>query len=158
MANGRANYGWLDASNERASTTIYVADPADGAAFVANRVEAVQLQLLIDAVTLGRLSKFDYVVDSDVISNVLPVNAYAQRESKWFVPFINSITMKPGHFTIPNAKLDGGLKQVGTELADLTAAEWIALIASLEQANFRADSEGEGLYIIGQPYHVGRNT
>lgn len=158
MANGQVTYGWLDNSNERASTTIFTADPADGAAFVATRVEAVQLQLLIDALTLGRLSKYSWAVDKDDISNIIPTSSYAQRESKWFVPFVDSVSGETGHFTIPNAKLDGGLKQDGNELADLTAQEWIDFIAAIEQANFRATKTGSGLYVIGHPYHVGRNT
>lgn len=158
MANGSALYGWLDNSNERASTNIFTADPADGTAFVTIRTEAVQLQLLIDALTLGTLSKFQLTTDRDVISNTLPASPYAQRESKWFVPFIDSITGLEGHFTIPNAKLDGGLKQVGNENADLTAQEWIDFIAAVEQNMFRASKLGSGLYVIGQPYHVGRDT
>lgn len=158
MANGNAIYGFLDESNERASTKIFTADPADGTAFVTIRTEAVQLQVLMELLTLGRLSKFSLVTDRDDISNVLPTNPFAQRESKWFVPFIDSVTGEPGHFTIPNAKLDGGLKQSGNELADLTAQAWIDFIAAVEQNMFRASKLGSGLYVIGQPYHVGRNT
>lgn len=158
MANGHALYGWLDNSNERASTNIFTADPVDGAAFVGIRTEAVQLQVLIAALTLGTLSKFSLTTDKDDLSNALPASAYAQRESKWFVPFTDSVSGEIGHFTIPNAKLDGGLKQTGNELADLSATPWIDFIAAIEQNYFRATKTGSGLYVIGQPYHVGRNT
>lgn len=155
---GKVIFTWLDKSNEEASTTLYITPPANGAAYESLLTEAALMNAVIGALTLGTNKRYQIVTDVVDLSDALPASFYAQRESKWFVPFTNSGGGRGGHFTIPNAKLDGGLMTEGTQNADLSNVAWTNFLAQIEAAPWSPDQLPSGLYVIGQPYHVGRNT
>jgi len=115
-----------------------------------------QNDAFLDAVqplSLGALVHTTVVMDSTKFTGVAPTDLNAQRERKWRVDFEDTVNLSPGQFEIPVALITGQLI-IGTDQADLTTAEWVALIAAAETLLRSAD--GNTINILGATL-VGRN-
>lgn len=107
----------------------------------------------VQALSLGALQQTTWVGDSTRYSGAAPTDLNAQRERKWRVDFEDTVNLSPGNFEIPIALVAGQLI-TGTDQADLTTAEWVALIAAAEA--LVKSSDGNSINILGATL-VGRN-
>lgn len=115
-----------------------------------------QNDAFLDAVqnlSLGALRHTTVVMDSTKYSGVAPIDENAQRERKWRVDYEDTVNLTPGQFEIPVALVTGQIL-TGTDKADITTAEWVALIAAAETLLRSAD--GNTINILGATL-VGRN-
>lgn len=107
----------------------------------------------VQALSLGALVHTSWTGDSTKFSGANPTDLNAQRERKWRVDFEDTVNLAPGSFEIPVALVAGQLV-VGTDKADLTTAQWVALIAAAEALVKSVD--GNPINILGATL-VGRN-
>jgi len=115
-----------------------------------------QNDAFLDAVqnlSLGALVHTSWTGDSTKFSAVPPTDLNAQRERKWRVDFEDTVNLTPGHFEIPVALVTGQLI-TGTDKADMTTAEWVALVSAAE--TLLKSNDGNSINILGATL-VGRN-
>lgn len=115
-----------------------------------------QNDAFLDAVqelSLGALVHTSWTGDSTKFSGAAPTDLNAQRERKWRVDFEDTANLTPGSFEIPVALVTGQLL-TGTDQADLTTPEWVALIAAAEA--LVKSNDGNAINILGATL-VGRN-
>lgn len=84
----------------------------------------------LDAVTLGSPGSEQFTAVETVVAKTPSVNTAAQRENKWLVSMVDSVTGFPFNFTIPCADLS--LLGTDGEFMDLAGAEAIALVTAAE--------------------------
>jgi len=154
------NLSYKDFSDETTRMKIQADEPADGTAYDALVAAQTAMLAAINALTNGALQQTYLQVEVNNVGEALPTNPYAQRELKWFVPYRFGTPGNPeGNFTIPVANLVGAgslpLVLAGTDLADMSRAEWVTFKAQIESGIWGVT--GTGNYVIGQPYLVGRN-
>ena len=84
----------------------------------------------VDAVTLGNSGSETFVATEVDVAKNPSTNPLAQRENKWLVSFVDSVTGLSGSFTIPCADLSllGG---DGSSM-DTGSSEYAALVAATE--------------------------
>jgi len=107
----------------------------------------------VQALSLGALVHTTVVMDSTKYTGVPPTDLNAQRERKWRVDFEDVVNLSAGQFEIPVALVDGQLI-TGTDQADLTTAEWAALVTAAEA--LVKSNDGNAINILGATL-VGRN-
>jgi hypothetical protein len=118
--------------------------------------------LSTDAITLGIRAKESWGEET-TISNAVPTNNVAQRESKLLVQYQGAVTEKPYTLTIPTIDPDvlvfmpnAGDAVAFTAATGASAAiqTWVAAFEALASA---PDNEAEGVVVTGMRF-VGRNT
>lgn len=144
----------LDASGEKSNTTIYngAITPTSLAGFL---TEFGQLRDAIDDITLGVIHKEAWIGDNTLLSQVLPTNAFAQREIKWLVRYRGNTSKKIFTLTIPTADPTGRLVP-GTDRADLTNPQMQTFVSRFEGFARTPDSDQETVTVMDITL-VGRN-
>ena len=110
------------------------------------------LRLAIAAITLCNFVRHTVNTATYADSGELPANAYAQRELKLLVRYIDTVTSKKHSITIPGPNLSI-LAQQGTDVVDhVSNVEAAAFVAAFE-ANARSPEGNpvsvQGMRIIG---------
>jgi hypothetical protein len=128
--------GYIDHSGERSQSVMYLPDIAsDGSNWAALTADTTGrgdlLKAAIALVTKCNLTKQSVSVDIDLDIPVAPADASAQRETKLWVQYVDTVNLRYGEFTIP-APIDA-IKQINTDEVDIAAnVAALALIAVLE--------------------------
>lgn len=146
-------FKFLDYDGEPSTVKFYFPDLTDGTSWTTAQTRLDAMRTAVEALSIGTLVQYGIDNAVDVVA-ALPSSPFAQRESKWFVPYVASLSGKNANFTIPAADLN--LLVPNTKNADLADAAWVAFIAELENAFYNSPAGGD--YEVGQPYHVGRNS
>lgn len=150
---GKLTATYLDASNEKSSVTV------TGPTLVAGNI-AAQTTLMnslitaIAAIILGTHSKTAVVASEAQLSDVPPVNQFAQRENKWLVTYTGNTSNKKFQVEIPTPDLDKLVP--GTDLADATDADVIAFVTAFEAFVLSPDNGTEAVTVLSIRF-VGRN-
>lgn len=151
----KLNITYKDYSNESSTLGLDAADITDGAGYTAFLAGVTPAITAHQGLTLGAQVRRTILADTTDVSNPLPTNPYAQRELKWYIPLVSVAGVRRG-YTIPVARLEGASDSLvvpGSDLANLTAAEWAAFTAWLAGDNIFFP----GYTLDGTPYLVGRN-
>lgn len=136
---------YRDFSNELSTTRIYV--PAMTALSIASILtEMAAYETALDAVTLGVASESVVTLDRTILSAALPTNVFAQRELKWLVHYHSNTLNHKFTLEIPTADPTGRLV-AGTDLADMTNAQWIAYKAAFEVVGVAPDDDTDQVTI-----------
>jgi len=147
-----ASATYKDYSNEK-STMSYNIGPITALTIAGFLSQNDAFLDAVQALSLGALVHTSWMGDSTKYSGAAPTDLNAQRERKWRVDFEDTVNLSPGSFEIPVALITGQLV-VGTDKADITTAEWVALIAAAEALVKSVD--GNPINILGATL-VGRN-
>lgn len=145
----------LDNSDESASAKIY--NGAVTAVSIAGFLtEFGQMKATIDTITRGTMQKEQWVGDNTLLSNVRPVDQNAQREIKWKVNYIDTVTQKKYHVTLPTADPTGRMI-AGTDLADMANADIAAFVTRFNSFARCPDNDTNAVSVVSIQL-VGRNT
>lgn len=154
MADHYSVFTQLDFSGEKSATTIYngAITPASLAGFL---TEFGQMKATIDTITRGTMHREQWVGDNTLLSNTRPVDANAQRELKWKVNYIDTVTQIPYHVTLPCADPTGRMI-AGTDLADLANADIAAFVTRFNSFARCPDNDANAVAVQSIQL-VGRN-
>lgn len=113
-----------------------------------------------DALTLGARQTEEVLASETFPNAAIPTDEDSQRERKWLITYQTSAGNKY-KYTIPCAavRITGigahSLLQTGSDMADLTAAEWVAWISAFIAVAIGKD--GNGVSAVLSAELVGRN-
>lgn len=107
----------------------------------------------VDGITLGTLNQYTRIAAMVDGSSTPPASAFAQREMKWLVQYVDDNTGKVHTLDIPTADLQ--FLVAGTDLLDLASTEGAAFVTAFE-AYVVAPDTGNSVTIT-QVQFVGRN-
>lgn len=128
----RMNYTQADFSGEKTVMGVDIAT-VDAANFDTSIAAVLALETAMADVALGAKIKREVILQS-LGSLTSAVDSEAQREMKWLVQYhdngfpLRKLVAEIGCADIINASL----LVAGTDIADLTATEWLAFIAAFE--------------------------
>lgn len=141
----------------RETSTVKIFNGAITGASIAGFLTAFGgIRAAIEGITLGIVSKEQWVGDDTVLSAAVPASQVAQRESKWLVRYHNVVTNKPHHLEIPTADLIGVALIPGSDFADLTAAPMSTFVTAFN-AFARSEENDADAVVIDSVQFVGRN-
>lgn len=152
-------HGMIDNSGEGASVRFYLPDVTGANYDTITGNSAAQnvgeLRLAVAAVSLLNFTQHTVTTERYPESGTLPADAFAQRELKLLVQYVDDVTGERGTLTIPGPDLDI-LAQAGTDVVDHTSnAAAIALTTAIE--TYAASKDGNAISVIGMRI-VGRNN
>lgn len=107
----------------------------------------------LNALVIGTIEKATLVAYEDVVATALPLDPFAQRETKALVGYHDSVTGNRYTFTIPCIDL-ALLSATRTGEFDITTGAWATLVTELETNYVSPDGN---LMIVDYAKHVGRN-
>jgi hypothetical protein len=155
MAQHYSLFEELDFSNERSSAKIY--NGAITALTIAGFLtEFAQMRAAIAGITGGVMASESWIGDHTVLSNIPPTSEFAQREVKWLVRYIDTVTSKKYTLTLPCANPTGRLV-TGTDIANLGQTEIAAFVTRFESFARCPDSDANAVEVQSLQF-VGRNT
>lgn len=160
---GRQPTSWSirDATAESTSHIVYV-DEITAASLPGLLTQLGAYQTALDAITLGVVARTGWGEDT-VVSNAVPSNPAAQRESKLLVQYQGNTTEKPYTLTIGTIDysklvfLPGAGDAVAFDAANGASAEIIAWVTAFEAMASAPDDEAENVTVVGMRF-VGRNS
>lgn len=153
---------YRDATGESSTVTIYN-DAITAVSIAGFLTDFGNLQTATDAITLGVRAKQSWVGDDTIVSNALPTDKAAQRESKLLVQYQDTTNEKPYILTIPTIDPDilVFLPGAGDAVAFLDAngasAEIQAWVTAFEALASPPDDPTHNVEVIGMRF-VGRNS
>jgi len=147
-------FTFKDYDGEESTVKFHFPDLTDGASWVAANARLTAMQAAVEPLSLGNLVNYGINASNEQAVGAAS-NQFAQREIKWFVPYQEAGSGDNRHLTIPCADLSK--LAVGQKVIDVTDAAWIAFKAELENAFYNTPG-GDGDYLVGVAYHVGRNS
>lgn len=148
---GRMQFSVRDFSEERSSVDFGIVDLTAGN-IAANLTAFDTVQAAIEGVILGEVATRRLVAVDEVVSAVIPTNAFAQRELKWLVRYTDTVNGKSGSLEIPTANPTGILIP-GTDRMDLTETAPTALVTALETNGRTVDGNTfniAGIFLVGR--------
>lgn len=162
---GYGGFSILDYDGERSNTSFYTGS-ITAVSLPGTLTQFGDLRTAIDGIILGTISTETLKVFDTKVSNTLPTNKAAQRESKWLVvyednlPFfddpVNAIPnegfKKVFTFEIPTADLS--LLQEGTDRMNISSGAGATFVTAFEAI---ARSPYGGTVNVLEVRHVGRS-
>lgn len=152
---------YRDATEETSPMTVYngAITAISIGGFLTN---LTALQTATDAITLGVRAKTSWVGDDTTVSNAVPSNPAAQRESKLLVKYQDDTNEKPYTLTIPTVDFSklvfvpgGGDAVLFT--GDDANADIKAWVTAFEAIGRAPDDDTHTVTVTGMRY-VGRNS
>jgi len=151
----KINFTFMDYGREKSTMGLYAGD-VTAVSIGGFLTQFGALRTATEAITLGTVNKEQWIGDDTLLSNVPPVSAFAQRESKWFVTYRGDTSQKEFHLEIPTADL--ALLADNEEFLDLTTAGVIAdWVTAFEAIARSPESDIETVTVVSIQF-VGRNT
>lgn len=155
---GELNFTIYDNTKERTGFMVNTAD-LTSANIDSEYTEAIAFQALLDAVTLGNITKRTHTAKASTLGPVVRASdPQAQREAKAMMLFYDSVTFEPGRREIPCIDLDTfatgspGIFYDSENAANATAA-WQAFVTGFEA--FEVGPGGNAV-VVSQIYHIGK--
>lgn len=151
----RATMALRDYSNEITTTTV------NGVALTSANFDAqvtawTALRAAIQGLTLGVASQ-QSLSNFVPLSGATPSDPFAQREVKWLVNYHDTTTNKKYQTEIGTADLGDDHLVPGTDMADLSNADWVAFITAFE-AFVRSPDNIANAVEVDSAYFVGRRS
>lgn len=143
---------YLDASKEK-STAKGNMGPITVGTLAGFLTQFGALKAAMQDLSLGVMIADSWTGDITTYNASAPVDPNAQREMKWRVDYQDTVNFSRHQFEIPVA-LRAGQVIEGTDLADLTTAEWVAFVSAFE--TLCKSPDGNGVEVLGAEL-VGRN-
>lgn len=149
----RNNFTIRDNSNELSSFGV-TSVTGNAANLTAQLALQTALSSAIENLSIGHLDKYTYIIEG-LNSPITPSNVYAQRELKWLVQYQGDTSGKVFSIEIACPELTANLNP-GSDIADLTSADWVAFIDAFEDYARSPDNGTETVNVISAKL-VGRN-
>jgi len=149
----RTSFQITDYSNEKSSVTV-TAPNLSAANFDAQATLRTALQTAVNNLSIGVLSRTT-VSDIPLDEPGIPTNPFAQRELKWLVTYIGSVSGKSYQIEIPAPSVTDNLAG-NTDEANLASTDWAAFVEAFEDYARSPDSLTETVIVTGARL-VGRN-
>jgi hypothetical protein len=148
-------FTFADYSDEK-STVEFTYDQATAANFDAIVGHISGALNALEDLTLGNVNKTTFVAQVNDVDLGPAGTPSAQRELKWLLEFQDSVTGGRFQREVPTADIvTAGLLIPNSDVADLTATEWVALKTALD-GNIRSNTTGNTATLTGARL-VGRN-
>lgn len=142
--------------SQEGTTVAFYTDVANAGNIAAITALNAALLTAIQDLTLGNVAQETFVATIDDNGANYPSDVNAQRERKWKLNMVDSVTGEKVTATIGCADLSGGHLQAGSDLANMAHADWVALKAAID-GNYNNPETGNSL-ILQSAQKVGRNT
>lgn len=140
---GKYTLKFWDYSKEGSTVSFYTDDITAGN-LAAQTALNDALKSAIDALTVGNIAKETFLVLDDDNGQNYPSDVNAQRERKWLLHMVDSVTGAAVTATIPTADLGNGHLQTNSDEANMADAEWVALKSAID-GNFVNPKTGNSL-------------
>lgn len=150
-------FGYIGNSGETSRSQVHVPDltaanfdtvTGEGAAENVGEIKSA-----LDAITLMNNTQRSIQVITGIDAASLPASAFAQREIKLFVQYVDDVTAKKYSFTVPGPDLSL-IAQTGTDVVDHTSNAFAAaLVTALETYAVSPDQNAisvTGMRIVGR--------
>ena len=151
---GKYSLKFWDYSKE-ASTVAFYTDAVNAGSIAAIDALNSALQAAIASLTLGNVATETFVAEVVDNGQNYPSDVNAQRERKWLLHMVDSVTGEAVTATIPTADLSGGHLVANSDIADMTNADWVALKSAID-GNYNNPETGNSL-TLQSAEKVGRN-
>jgi len=149
----RNQFQITDYTDEKSSFAV-ISGPIDEDNLADEQTLAAALFGAIDNLTIGAVTK--QIMGLEIYNTPeIPTNVYAQREEKWLVTYAGNVSGKQYTLEIAAPDLTGNLSG-NTDVADLSAADWVAFKTAFEAFAKAPDDDGEGVVLL-KARLVGRN-
>lgn len=128
----KIQFSYRDYSDE-ASNVEFTLAQGTAANFDALVAQKDAIRTALQGVTLGNIEYERFIAQVNDVDNGPAGTPSAQREMKWLLEFVDDVN--GGRFTreIPTADIvTAGLLVANTDLADLSAAAWVAVKAAVD--------------------------
>lgn len=160
---GKQGTTWTfrDATEEVSTVTMY-ADEITAVSLPGLLTAIGAMTTALEGITLGELAKQTWG-EQTVVSNDVPSDPSAQRESKLLVQYRGATTQKPYTLTIPTIDysvlvfLPGAGDAVAFTAANGASTEIQAFVTAFEADWHAPDDEAEAVEVTGMRF-VGRNS
>ncbi len=148
---------YKDFSNEATKSHVNITTMTS-ANFNAVNTNVASFLTAEDALTLGARQTEEIVSNETFVNAALPTDVNSQRERKWLVTYQTTAGNRY-KYTIPCAAVIGAgpanLLLPGSDLADLTKAEWVAWISAF--LTIAVGKDGNGAQSVLRAELVGRS-
>lgn len=153
---GKAIFQLKDYSDENSSSTIHVGD-ITAVSLPGFLTQFGALRTAIEGITLGVVSREQWVGDDTLLSSTPPSDPNAQREVKWLVRYTGDTSGKAYQLEIATAELAGGHLLPNSDFADLAETDMAAFVTAFEDIARTPDDDTELVTVVSIQF-VGRNT
>jgi len=152
---GSVGFTFQDFSGEK-STVAFETDDVNAGNIAAISSLNGALTTALQGITAGNINKRRFLADDAVVTAGAPGSAIAQRELKWLLNLVDSVTGEVIHREVPTADVsDTTLLVAGTDLADMADAAWVSMASAID-GNYNNPKTGNSLTLTGARL-VGRN-
>lgn len=151
----QGSFHFSDYSDEK-STVTFTYEQATAGNFDAIVGHIAGALNALQDLTLGNINKTTFVAQVNNVDLGPAGTPSAQRELKWLLEFEDNVTGGRFQREVPTADIvAAGLLITNSDVADFTAAEWVALKTALD-GNVRNNTTGNTATLTGARL-VGRN-
>jgi hypothetical protein len=151
---GKINLSFKDYSDEGSSVAFYTDDITAGN-LAAQTALMDALVTAVEGLTLGKIVR-ETLLAIDTDNGDTPASdVNSQRERKWLLRMVDSVTGDTVTATIPCADLAGGHLATNSDVADMTNADWVSLKSAID-GNYNNPATGNSL-TLQSAKKVGRN-
>jgi len=147
---GKWNYTIVDHTGENSTVGVNTIDLTAGN-FAATAALIATLQAAVDNIIIGTPRKESLIAVTTDIAGALPVDPFAQRETKWLVSGVDSAGLS-ATLEIPTADL--AALPAGSGVLDISAGVGLAFANALNAVWI---SRAGNPVTVSQVVHVGRN-
>lgn len=152
---GYAAYTFADYSGEK-SNCSFDFGPINAGTHDAIVALIGALTTALGGVTLGNINKEAIFLSDQVIDAGNPASPVAQRELKWRLKLVDSVTGLAIFREVPTADIsDVDLLVAGSDLANLSDAAWVSVKSAID-GNVKHPVSGNGV-LLTEARLVGRN-
>jgi len=129
---GEVIFSYQDFSQEKSAAT-FATRQATAANFDAIAAEISALLAALQGITLGNVNTTRWVAQKNSVTAGAPAVSTAQRELKWLLVLEDDSTGARIQREVPTADtVDATLYIAGTDFADLSDADWVAVKAAID--------------------------
>lgn len=153
MAAGKAAFTFGDFSHERSGFVVNIPEISAGN-LAATTAAAEALRVAYIDIGDGATQRVELKARTYDNYSSWAALPGAQRELKWLLKYTDDVTDLEYQTEIPCAELTSSLFVPGTDLADLTDADWVAFVAAFEAL---VVSKDENAITVQSVRLVGRN-
>lgn len=142
--------------SDETSLAEFTLDQGTAGNFDALVTQKNAIRTALQGITLGNIDHETFIAQKNDVDNGPAGTPTAQREMKWLLEFIDDVSGGRFQREIPTADIvTAGLLVANTDIADLSAAEWVAMKAAVDNI-VRSNMTGNTATLVGARL-VGRN-
>lgn len=123
--------------------------------YVAKKALIDDLNTAVDSIIIGMIAKKEVVIDRTLVSALPAASTLAQRENKWLLRYVDTVTSQKFRVSIGTADLTE--LPDNSEFLDLTAGDGLALKTAFDAIVVSPDNSSNAVSLRSVQF-VGRNT